>query len=106
MKKLIIILIVMAFASVCEAAPFLICDPQAGVTHYKVTGPAWVPATVPAQPDGSIRMDVAASPQGVNALTLAACITDMWGERCSTDVNFSYARPGAPGGPGNLRLVQ
>lgn len=107
MKKIFLICILVLIPSVLWAAPFLVCEPQAGVTHYKLTGPAWVPTSVAAQPDGSIRLDMAVSPQGVNALTAAACITESpWPEICSTTSPFSYARPGAPTGPSNLRLIQ
>jgi len=92
-------------ASGGQASPFLVCDPQAGVTTYKLTGPAWVPTTVPAQTDGSIKMDVAASAIGANSLTVAACIADpLWGESCSAYVPFAYTRPLVPGIPADTRL--
>ena len=104
MKKLIITLLLIPTLSF--AAPFLVCDPQAGIQTYKVTGPAWVPLSVPAQTDGSIKMDVAASAVGGTTLTVAACITDVvWGEACSAAVNFTFARPGSPTVT-NLRLVK
>jgi len=92
--------------AVIWAAPFMVCDPQAGVTHYNMTGPGWVPATVAAQPDGSIRMDVAAATVGSNALTVQACKTDpLWGELCSTPPTpFSFVRPAAPSPPANANL--
>ena len=49
------------------ASPFLVCDPQPGVTQYKVSydGCATFQAgIVPAQPDGSIRLDLASFPPG------------------------------------------
>ena len=104
MKKLIIFLIL--FPSIAFAAPFLVCDPQTGVTHYKLTGPAWVPVSVPAQADGSIKMDVAASIVGANSMTVKACIGDpLWGELCSDAVPFAFTRPGAPVGPGGIGLA-
>lgn len=110
MKKLFLltwILAVVFLSTDAIGAPFLVCDAQAGITHYKLTGPAWVVSPVTAQPDGSIRLDVAVSPQGVNALTVAACIAEpIWGELCSSTSPFSYVRPGAPTGPSNLRLIQ
>ena len=106
MKRILVLLMVL-FSTTAFAAPFLVCDPQAGVTHYKLTGPAWVPATSTALPDGSIKMDVAASIVGANALTVTACITDaIWGERCSTPANFSYTRPALPVTTANTRLSQ
>lgn len=103
MKKLIIIILLIP--SLLSAAPFLVCDSQTGVTSYKLTGPAWVPASVSAQPDGSIRMDVAAAGSGSTSLTVAACITDaIWGEVCSSTVPFVFVRPGSPAII-NIRLI-
>lgn len=98
-----IFLLIPVFVS---AAPFLICDPQGGVTTYKLTGPPWVPVTVPAQADGSIKMDVTAATVGANALTVAACIVDpIWGEACSVYVPFEFSRPSSPVIPGGIRLL-
>ena len=91
--------------AVIWASPFLICDPQAGVTHYALTGPGWVPVSVPAQGDGSIKMDVAGSAVGANSLTVAACKDDLtWGELCSAFVPFVFTRPSAPASPANIGL--
>ena len=87
------------------SAPFLVSDMQAGVTSYQLTGPAWVPATVAAQADGSLKMDVSASTVGANALTVAACAGDaIWGVRCSVVVPFAFTRPSNPTTPVNIRL--
>ncbi len=105
MKYLLAVLLVLAMAGMAQAAPFLVCDPQAGVTSYKLTGPAWVPATSTAIADGSIRMDVAAATVGTNAITVSACKTDpIWGELCSVAVPFSWSRPVNPGGAANIKL--
>ena len=106
MKRFLIVLVMVVFLPMMAfAAPFLVCDPQAGVTLYKLTGPAWVPASVPAQPDGSIRMDVAGANVGSNSLTVAACNNDpIWGELCSPFVPFSFTRPSAAAPPANIRL--
>lgn len=103
MKKMFsiaVILLLVICASAARAAPYIVCDPQAGITDYKITGPAWVPATVPAQADGSIKMDVAASTTGINAITVAAC-KGVW---CSDFVPFSFTRPTVPASIGNIRL--
>lgn len=85
--------------------PYLICDAQAGVTSYKLTGPAWVPMTVTAQLDGSLKVDVTNAIVGANALTVVAVITDpLWGELVSAAVPFSFTKPSAPVGAGNLKL--
>ena len=104
MKRLLILVIVLA-AGTAWAQPFLVCDSQSGVTSYTLTGPSWVPTTVPAQTDGSIRMDVAAAVVGSNALTVKACKVDpVWGTQCSAAANFTFTRPGAPSPIGNIRL--
>ena len=105
MKKLLLILAMVLIPTLSFAAPFLVCDPQAGVTDYKLTGPAWVPATAPAQPDGSIHMDVSGATVGLNSITVAACKTDpVWGQLCSPFVPYSFTRPAAPSTPSNIRL--
>jgi len=106
MKRLLFVLVmILGLVGSVEAAPFLICDPQTGVTHYKLTGPAWVTSPVTAQPDGSLRMDIATANQGNNSLTVSACKTDaLWGELCSPFVGFDFVRPDSPVGPLNLRL--
>lgn len=106
MKRLIIIMVLL-LPSLLYAAPFLVCDPQAGISHYKLTGPAWTPPQIIAQPDGSIKLDVAASIVGSNALTVAACVSDpVWGERCSLPAPFTFTRPAAPATISNIRLIQ
>lgn len=105
MKKLLLIVAFLLIPALGLASPFLVCDPQAGITTYKLTGSAWVPVSVPAQTDGSIKMDLAASTVGNNALTVAACIVDpVWGEACSVYVPFAYTRPGVPTGPSGIGL--
>jgi hypothetical protein len=99
MRKLLLVLCVILFSASVEASPFLVCDPQVGVTHYKLTGPAWVPKTVLAESDGSIRMDVAPAPAGTSSLTVAACraaMADWPVEECSDYVPFDLRRPAAP----------
>ena len=101
----VILVGVLVGVNISYAAPFLVCDPQTGVTLYKLTGPVWVPVSSSAQPDGSIRMDVAAATVGSNSLTVAACRNDsIWGELCSTTVPFVFTRPSAAAPPANIRL--
>ena len=105
MKKLLFILAMVLIPTLSFSAPFLYCDPQTGVTDYKLTGPAWVPATVAAQADGSIKMDVSGANVGSNSLTVAACKTDpVWGQLCSSFVPFTFTRPAAPTIPGTIKL--
>lgn len=107
MKKLLLIVAFLLIPALGLASPFLVCGPQAGITTYKLTGPAWVPVTVPAQPDGSIKMDLTVATVGANSLTVAACIVDpVWGERCSETVPFVFERPSVPGIPIGVKLIK
>lgn len=101
----IVLIVMLLFPAYALCAPFMVCDPQTGITHYKLTGPTWVPATVTAQADGSIKMDVSASIVGSNSLTVRACRTDaVWGELCSGSVPFSFSRPATPDSAANTKL--
>ena len=96
-KSLMIIIAILMFPVSAMCAPFLQCDPQATVTHYKITGDPYWTAPVPAQADGSIKSDVSSIAVGVHNINVAACITDaVWGEECSSTTPFSFVRPGAP----------
>lgn len=108
MKKLILIILAMVFlATPAFASFFLVCDPQAGVTIYQLSGPTWVPTTTPAQADGSIKLDVATANVGTNSLTVKACITDpTWGVLCSEAVPFDFTRPTSPAKPIGIGLVK
>lgn len=109
MKKLFWFLFLLVMVPPCESAwanPFIVCDPQAGVEFYKVTGAVWVPATVPAEADGSIKMDIQSAPVGTSNLNFSACIEDpIWGELCSVTAPFSFTRPGTPAMPSGAKLA-
>lgn len=91
--------------SMAMASPFIVCDPQTGVQYYKVTGAGWVASPVTAQPDGSIKMDIATATVGTSNLNFVACMTTTeWGEVCSTATPFSFTRPASPAVPQNFRL--
>lgn len=109
MKKLILTALLLLVPVIVSAAPFMVCDPQAGITTYKLTGPAWVPATVVAQADGSIKMDLASAAIGVTSLTVSACLAfdPLWpDERCSVPATpFSFTRPASPVTPKNIKLA-
>jgi len=109
MKKILLIVLAMVFMALMAnsvlAAPFLVCDSQTGVIVYKLTGPGWTPTSIPAETDGSLKLDLATSTIGLNSLTVAACIKDpIWGEACSAPVPFGFTRPAALP-PENLTLV-
>ena len=99
MKTFIAFIIIFLTATTVFATPFLISDPQAGVTSYQITG--WPETNVTAQADGSLRMDVGSAVQGTTYnLTIAAC--NVWG--CSTTVPFVLQKQ-LPSAPSQLRLV-
>ena len=98
------VVLVVFLAATVYASPFLVCDPQAGVTSYQLTG--WTQATVPAQPDGSIKMDVTTAAVGTTSLTVKACKDDAaWGVLCSEAVPFSLVRPSGPSIPTGFGLT-
>ena len=99
MKYLLAISIILLTATVTFATPFLVSDPQGGVTSYQLTG--WTETNVTAQADGSLRMDIGSAVQGTTyTLTIAAC--NVWG--CSVTVPFGFGKQ-LPSAPSNLRLV-
>lgn len=97
-------LIVLAVSA--SAAPWLVCDPNTGVTSYNVVGQSFAPVIQPAQPNGSLRMDVAGAAVGDTELLINGCIDNpIWGRLCSTTVPFTLQRPAPPVASGNTRLV-
>jgi hypothetical protein len=115
-KEVILLFLILATilfligVEVSQAQPNLVCDASPGITSYKITGSVgntWIPtADVPAQPDGSLKFDVAQAPVGSNTITLSPCITDpIWGRSCQTPVNFTFPRPSAPAIIKNIRLI-
>ena len=62
--SLIVLTGVLVFlSSAANAAPFLTCDPQSGVTHYEVSGAVPV-QVVAAGPDTRLRFDLVGLPPG------------------------------------------
>ena len=86
-----------------NAAPFLVCDPQAGVVGYEITGVGnAAPVSYVAQADGSLKYDLASLPNGSYSGSVAAC--NMWGCGPATAIApFVKAVPLAPAG---VRLVE
>ena len=98
MKTLLSIALIL-IATTVFASPFLVSDPQSGVTSYQLTG--WSETNLVAQADGSLRMDVGSAVQGTTYnLTIAAC--NVWG--CSVTVPFAFGKQ-LPVAPSQLRLV-
>ena len=105
-KGFLILIFILLVSVSGSAAPFLVSDPQAGVTNYVLTGPAWVPASVLAQTNGSLRMDVANAATGTNSLTIKACYVDaLWGNACSASVPFVFTRPSQPATTSGIKLT-
>ena len=99
MKKLLIVIAVLLFATSASAAPFLVCDPQAGVVGYEITGLA-APVSFVAQPDGSLKYDLSGIASGTYNLTVAAC--NVWG--CSSTAPFAFTKV-IPTAPVGLKLT-
>lgn len=90
MKKLICIILI---------SPFLVCDPQPGVTIYRLSG-LGDNQTVYAQSDGSMMMDMAGVAIGDHSIKVRAC-AEPWG--CSESSPFSFTRPSLSI-PGGIRI--
>jgi len=73
MKKLILVLLLLLIPMWAWAAPFLVCDPQTGVTHYEVAvdGNTYV---VDAQPDTRLAYDLTGLQVGVHNFLVRAMI--------------------------------
>jgi len=69
-------------------SPFLVCDPQAGVDSYQVTGLPGI-TTIQAQVDGSIKADLASIAPGSYSINVQAC-QGVW---CSDPAPFDFSRP-------------
>ena len=101
MKKLFLTLIlVFAFVSSVFAAPFLVCDPQTGVEKYILEINAVEIPEFAAEPDGSIRYDLAGLAEG--AFTVRCKAGNVWGwSAYSVPLDFTKA---LPQNPMNLRV--
>jgi hypothetical protein len=99
MKKLILIAAILLLSTTAYAAPFLVTDPQSGVVGYEITG-LGEPVSYIAQPDGSLKYDLASVDSGTYTLTVAAC--NMWG--CSSTAPFVFTKQ-LPSAPVGLRLL-
>lgn len=94
MKKtfsiLSIFLIIILLPVFVSAAPFLVCDPQDGVTKYEIfiDGQS-VAIDVPAEVDGSLKYDLGSVDPGKYTFTAKAC-AEPWG--CS-ELSDPYQSP-------------
>lgn len=99
MKRLLpAMLIILSLASVAQAAPFLVSDPQIGVTYYRVSldgGVTWSDSTPDPTGQYGVKLDLVGITDGVHNVKAQAC--NIWG--CSTDSSpfaFDVQRCGAP----------
>ena len=99
MKKILLTVLMVLFASTAFAAPFLVCDPQEGVIGYTLTG--LTDDTIAAQADGSLKYDLASLPNGTYEVTVAAC--NIWD--CGEAAVMPPFSKTVPVKPVNLRIV-
>jgi len=75
--------------------PFLVCDPQTGVTMYDMETNGTVTEDFTAEPDGSAKIDLAGLANGDYTVRLRA--KNEWGvSDWSLPLDFTKAVPGAP----------
>jgi len=95
MRILLIIIALFLGNTLAFAAPFLVCDPQAGIEYYTVLQDgAEIATDVPAQPDGSLRYDMEGIIPGEYEFNAKAC--NVWG--CS-EVAVDPTQSPAPSQP-------
>ena len=103
MKTLLVIIGLLSYNTLAISAPFLICDPQAGVDKYEVYQDGSEIATdIPAQPDGSLRYDLAGVTPGSYEFNAKAC--DVWG--CSALSANPTQSPAPSSPPTGLEMVR
>jgi hypothetical protein len=71
-------------------SPFLVCDPQAGITSYQITGLSPTMVSTDAETNGSIKYDMASTPAGSYSIQVKAC-QEPWG--CSEATPFEFTKP-------------
>ena len=103
--KYLLAIVFLLIPALCFAGPFLVCDPQSGVTSYTVEiGQGANISTqigIPAQPDGSLRLDLVTITQPGNYTFRAKACNAEWG--CGEYSSpFSATKPGSPG---NVRII-
>lgn len=98
-----IVTILLMVAQIASANPFLVCDPQANVTHYSISGLGLLSSTnVPAQADGSLKLDLNGLNPGNYSTEIRACIPEV----CSAPAFFTFNYAGSPPNqPSNIRVV-
>ena len=94
MKRLLIAALVLLFAATAHATPYLVCDPQEGVTGYEIVDNGATLPMVAAQADGSLRYDLAGIEKGEHSYQVKAC--NMWGCSEASGIVIIKTVPTAP----------
>ena len=94
MKRLLIATLVLLFAATAHATPYLVCDPQEGVTEYEIVDNGATLPMVAAQADGSLRYDLAGIEKGEHSYQVKAC--NMWGCSEASGIVIIKTVPTAP----------
>lgn len=80
--KIVLIAMLLLIPASGWAVPFITCDPQTlPVKAYRLDGPGWVPRLVLAEPNGTVKLDIAHANVGENVITMKACL-DIEGLQC------------------------
>ena len=78
MNKLLLTLIILLFPVFCFGAPFLVCDPQAGVVSYNLDVDGAIIEDITAQINGSIHYDLAGMSAGPHVFKAQAIGQGGW----------------------------
>ena len=110
MKTLLILLLLIPVLAGAE--PFLVCDPQADVTQYRLEWAGGATEDVNAEADGSIRYDVVSVAVGDNSGNIYAGKpyeidgVPQEGYEWSDPSPFVLGRPSKPSSVTNIRLIK
>ena len=107
MRSTFFVLLAMLWAGAALANPFLVCDEPDGATPewYELDGLDWLMDQYPAEPDGTMRIDLVDTPPGVPH-TVRARACNIWGcSDWSASLNFTRATE-ACGVPMGLRIEE
>ena len=100
MKKLflsfLISCVILSLGSMAFAMPFLVCDAQTGIISYNLDIDGVIIENVTAEPDGSIRYDLAGMAVGSHIFKAQAIGLGGWPSGWSDPLDTM--KPGAPAG--------
>jgi len=110
MKKLMVVLVVLLWAGVVSASPFLVSDSEVNNigASFQVVENELVIYEAPMEADGSIRCDIAGIAPGDHHYEIRAYKdSGVWGVEYSNYVPFDCSRPAVViGAIGGFRLVK